>query len=267
MKSVAIKWQIAKKSEYFCKALNILLRIKWKMCGKGAVWCWLMFFWTDHVISPPSILPAVGSGTPATVRFGHQPSPQHELLVFLHDGSVSQDHLDVMGVEALRALGAGDVDTGLGDLNAQVLAQAVCAGAVVAGHDVREAIPGVAKQAQRAFQQVWQRPRPCRRGRHIRRRLDGDFVDASLGLRAFDADDAVCSGRQSPGFPLGVPFGSESASEEWVEGQTPLFRILSNRGEAYGGRSRVQVSLWACAAMLQAAHCARSDARCYRCFS
>lgn len=57
-----------------------------------------------------------------------------------------------MRVEALAALGAADVDTRLGDLNAQVLAEAVDAGAVVAGHDVGETLPGVVQKAQRALQ-------------------------------------------------------------------------------------------------------------------
>ena len=57
-----------------------------------------------------------------------------------------------MRVEALRALGAADVNARLGDLDAQVLAEAVDAGAMVTGHDVREALPGVVQKAQRALQ-------------------------------------------------------------------------------------------------------------------
>lgn len=56
-------------------------------------------------------LPAVRGWAPAAVRFSHQPPPQHELLVLVHEGSVSQDHPDVVGVEALSTLGAADVDS------------------------------------------------------------------------------------------------------------------------------------------------------------
>lgn len=112
-----------------------------------------------QLLSSTIVLPAVGGRAPATVRFGDQPPSQHELLVLLHEGLVPQDHLDVVGVEALGALRAADVDPGLGDFDAQVLAQAVCAGAMVAGHDVREVFPRVAQQAQGALQQLRRRPR------------------------------------------------------------------------------------------------------------
>lgn len=97
-------------------------------------------------------LPAVWGRTPAAVGIGHEPPPQHELLVLVHERAVAEDDADVVRVEALGALGAADVDARLGDLDAQVLAEAVDAGAVVAGHDVREALPGVVQKAQRALQ-------------------------------------------------------------------------------------------------------------------
>lgn len=59
------------------------------------------------------VLPTVWGGAPATVRFSNQPPPQHELLVLVHEGLVCQDQLDVVGVEALGALWAADVDPGL----------------------------------------------------------------------------------------------------------------------------------------------------------
>lgn len=107
-----------------------------------------------YTIPQVSSLPTVRGRAPAAVRFSHQPPPQHELLVLLHEGPVPQDQTDVMGVEALRALGAADVDSRLRDLDAQILSQAVCTGAVVTGHDVWEALACVAQQAQRAFQQL-----------------------------------------------------------------------------------------------------------------
>lgn len=57
------------------------------------------------------ILPAVRSGAPAAVGLGHQPPAQHELLILFHEGTVGQDHGNVMRVEALRTLGAADVDS------------------------------------------------------------------------------------------------------------------------------------------------------------
>lgn len=66
-----------------------------------------------HLIPQLWFLPAVRGWAPAAVRFSHQPPPQHELLVLVHEGSVSQDHPDVVGVEALSALGAADVDSRL----------------------------------------------------------------------------------------------------------------------------------------------------------
>lgn len=97
-------------------------------------------------------LPTVWGRTPAAVGISRQPPPQHELLVLVHKRAVTKDDADVVRVEALRALGATDVDARLRDLDAQVLAEAVNAGAVVAGHDVRETLPGVVQKAQRALQ-------------------------------------------------------------------------------------------------------------------
>lgn len=97
-------------------------------------------------------LPTVRCRAPAAVRVSHEPPPQHELLVLVHECPVAQDHADVVWVKALRALRAADVDARLWDLNAQVLAEAIDAGAVVTGHDVGEALPGVAQKAQRALQ-------------------------------------------------------------------------------------------------------------------
>lgn len=136
------------------------------------------------------VLPTVGGRAPATVRFSNQPPPQHELLVLVHEGLVCQDQLDVVGVKALGALWAADVDPGLGDFDAQVLSQAVGAGAVVAGHDVREMFARMAQQAQRAFQQL---RRPQHRGgrRQARRGLGRCFVLDRLRLDTFNADDSV----------------------------------------------------------------------------
>lgn len=103
------------------------------------------------------MLPAVRGGAPATVRVSSEPPPEHELLVLLHEGAVSEDHADVVGVEALRALWAADVHAALRDLNAQVLPQTVGARAMVTRHDVREAVPGVAQQAERTFQELGRR--------------------------------------------------------------------------------------------------------------
>lgn len=164
------------------------------------------------------VLPAVGGGAPATVRLGDQPPPQHELLVLLHEGLVPQDQLDVVGVEALRALRAADVDPRLGDFDAQVLSQAVRAGAMVAGHDVREVFAHVAQQAQRALQQLARRPR--RRGgrRRARSGLGGRFVVERLRLDALDADDSVHDGAGLQG-PQSALIQAAAPTEEGMDGQ------------------------------------------------
>lgn len=97
------------------------------------------------------VLPAVGGWAPSAVRVSSEPPPQHELLVLLHEGTVCENHADVVGVEALRALGAADVNAALRDLDAQVLPQTVRARAMVTRHDVREAITGMAQQAEGTF--------------------------------------------------------------------------------------------------------------------
>lgn len=137
------------------------------------------------------VLPTVGGGAPATVGFSNQPPPQHELLVLVHEGLVCQDQLDVVGVEALGALWAADVDPGLGDFDAQVLSQAVGTGAMVAGHDVREVFARMAQQAQRALQQLRRRPHHRGGRRQARRGLGRRFVLDRLRLDTFNADDSV----------------------------------------------------------------------------
>lgn len=186
-------------------------------------------------LASASVLPAVGGGAPAAVGLGDQPPPQHELLVLLHEGLVRQDQLDVVGVEALRALRAADVDPRLGDLDAQVLSQAVGARAVVAGHDVREVFARVPQQAQGAFQQLARR-RPRRRGGRHRTRsgLGGRFVVQRLRLDAFDADDSVHdrAGLQGPRSAL---IQAAAPAEEGVDGQAAPLWGLPDCGEVDGG--------------------------------
>lgn len=55
-------------------------------------------------------LPTVWCGAPAAVGVSHEPPPQHELLVFVHERPIPQDHADVVWVEPLGAFGAADVD-------------------------------------------------------------------------------------------------------------------------------------------------------------
>lgn len=170
-------------------------------------------------------LPAVGGGAPAAVRVSGEPPPEHELLVLLHEGAVSEDHADVVGVEALGALGAADVDAALRDLDAQVLPETVGAGAVVTRHDVREAVSGVAQQAQRTFQEL---------GRRGGRRGCGRYFLLLLRLLHFrlndalDASDAVhAAGQRSRLARLRVQAAS---SEKRPERDAPLFRRLSGGG-------------------------------------
>lgn len=60
--------------------------------------------------------------------------------------------------QSFRALGAAEVDAALGDLDAQVLAQAAQAGAVAAAQQLRELFWGLGHQAQGALQEVcWRR--------------------------------------------------------------------------------------------------------------
>lgn len=103
------------------------------------------------------MLPAVRGGAPSTVRVSGEPPPEHELLVLLHEGAVSEDHADVVGVEALGALRAADVHAALRDLDAQVLPQTVGARAMMTCHNVREAVSGMAQQAERTFQELGRR--------------------------------------------------------------------------------------------------------------
>lgn len=63
-----------------------------------------------------------------------------------------------MGVKPLGALGTANVDPGLGDLDAEVLAQAIDAGTMMAGHDFRETVPGMMQEAQGALKQLRARP-------------------------------------------------------------------------------------------------------------
>lgn len=37
------------------------------------------------------LLPAVWGGTPSAVRVGHQPPPEHELFVLLHQRTIPED--------------------------------------------------------------------------------------------------------------------------------------------------------------------------------
>lgn len=99
-------------------------------------------------------LPTVWSRAPSTVRVRHQPAAQHELFILLHKHPIVEYHPDVMGVEAFRALWAADVDPTLGYLDAEILSEAVGTRAVVACHDVRKTVSGVAQQAQRTLQQL-----------------------------------------------------------------------------------------------------------------
>lgn len=183
---------------------------------------------------PWLVLPTVGSGAPATVRFSNQPPPQHELLVLVHEGFVRQDQLNVVGVKALGALRAADVDSGLGDFDAQVLSQAVGAGAMVAGHDVGEVVARVAQQAQGALQQLQRRPQQRGGRRQTWRGLGGCFVLERLWLDAFDADDSV-HGRARLQRPRSALIQAAPASEERMEGQAALLWGLSDRREADGG--------------------------------
>lgn len=139
-----------------------------------------------------------------------------------------------MGVEALGALRAADVDPGLGDFDAQVLSQAVCAGAMVAGHDVREVFARVAQQAQGALQQLRRQPRH-RGGRHRPRRgLGRRFVVDRLWLDAFDADDSVHNRARLQG-PRPALIQAAAPTEEGMDGQAAPLWGLSDRREADGG--------------------------------
>lgn len=130
-----------------------------------------------------------------------------------------------MGVEALGALRAADVDPGLGDFDAQVLPQAVCAGAMVAGHDVREVFPRVAQQAQGALQQLRRQPRRQGGRRRSRRGLGGRFVVERLRLDAFDADDSVHARARLQG-PRSAMIQAAAATKEGMDGQAaPLWGL------------------------------------------
>lgn len=59
-----------------------------------------------------------------------------------------------MRSESLGALGAAELDSALGDLDAEVLSQAAEAGAVAAAQQLGELVGGLTHQAQGALQEV-----------------------------------------------------------------------------------------------------------------
>lgn len=99
--------------------------------------------WAAGTAKGNNCIPAVRGRAPAAVRVGHKPTAEHEFLVLFHEDAVSKYHANVMRIEALRALRAANVDSAFRDLDAKVLSQAVCTGAVVTSHDIREAVTGV----------------------------------------------------------------------------------------------------------------------------
>lgn len=98
--------------------------------------------------------PAVRCWAPASVRIGRQETPQLVLLEALQQSRVVQDGADVRRRQRLGALRAGDGHPALGDLDAQVLAQAVGARVVGAGGEAGEVAPRLTEQAQRALLHV-----------------------------------------------------------------------------------------------------------------
>lgn len=194
-----------------------------------AVWSLRLALWAQ----PAAHIPAVWCGAPAAVGVGHQPAPQHELLVFLHQDVVAEDEADVVGVEALRALRAADVHSALRDLYTQVLAQAVHAGAVVAGHDLGEPVLGVPQEAQGALQEV-SAGLAAGDGAVVGGGTggeDGVLVRAHLRVDALNARNAIHTPIQLPRLALSVLF----PVEERAQGNSSLLGGLLHRGQAHRG--------------------------------
>lgn len=74
--------------------------------------------WAAGTAKGNNCIPAVRGRAPAAVGVGHEPAAEHKLLILLHENTVSKYHANVMRIEALRALGAADVDPAFGDLDA-----------------------------------------------------------------------------------------------------------------------------------------------------
>lgn len=99
------------------------------------------------------LLPAVRRRAPPAVRVGGEAPPQQELLVLLQQRGVVQDVGHLPGGQPLGALGAAELDAALGDLDAEVLAEAAEAGAVAAAQQLGQLLGGLAHQAQGALQE------------------------------------------------------------------------------------------------------------------
>ncbi len=198
------------------------------------------------------LLPAVWSRAPAAIGIGHQPAAQHELLIFLHEHMVVEYNANVMGVEALWALGAADVDPALRDLDAQILSEAVGTRAVVACHDVREAVSGVAQQAQRTLQQLrgggwgWGGWRWGGSHTGCKKRQGVILLLAHFRLHALHTGNGVHPSSQCKWL---AGFGvAATPAEQRAQRDAALFRRLPYRGQTdgWGGGGKVPLGplLW-----------------------
>lgn len=105
-------------------------------------------------IVPKGLLPAVRRGAPPTVWVGGKASSQQELLILLQQGRVVQDVRYLPRGQPLGTLGAAELNSALGDFDAQVLAQAAEAGAVTAAQQLGQLLGGLTHQAQGTLQEV-----------------------------------------------------------------------------------------------------------------
>lgn len=101
-----------------------------------------------------SFLPAVRRRAPSAVWIRGEAPPQQELLILLQQGRIIQDVRHLSRGQSLGTLWAAELDSTLGDLDAEVLPQAAEAGAVAAPQQLWELVGGLAHQAQGALQEV-----------------------------------------------------------------------------------------------------------------
>ena len=107
--------------------------------------------------TPPSdwFLPAVGGRAPPAVRVRGEAAPQQELLILFQERRVIQDVRHLPRDQPLGTLWAAELHAALGDLDAQVLAQAAQAGAVAAPQQLWQLLWGLAHQAQGTLQEAF----------------------------------------------------------------------------------------------------------------
>lgn len=112
------------------------------------------------------LLPTVRGWTPAHIWVRDQHSPDHEILILVHQIPVLENALDVVRVVLLRTFRTGNVNPTLRDFYFKVGLQTGATGTMVTSHDFWEILHRSVNQTQGTF------PHPI-----------GGFIQGMLGLR------------------------------------------------------------------------------------